>query len=95
MLFSLYFKLVAYMATDFAIFWIDSPWECGGRWMEEIVTKCDQILGDTKIRLCKMLYNQQLTKSFFVPRTGLEPVQPLRAKGFSYCYDFRHRLCRL
>ena len=30
-----------------------------------------------------------------VPRTGLEPVQPLRAKGFSYCYDFRHRLCRL
>ena len=34
-------------------------------------------------------------QSLVVPRTGLEPVQPLRAKGFSYCYDFRHRLCRL
>ena len=30
---------VAYMVTDFASFWIDSPFQCGGRWMEEKVTK--------------------------------------------------------
>ncbi|MBQ6821084.1 MAG: hypothetical protein IJP39_01545, partial [Bacteroidales bacterium] len=28
--FSLLNTLVAYMVTDFASFWIDSPWECGG-----------------------------------------------------------------
>ena len=42
------------MVTDFAIFWIDSPWECGGRWVEEKVTKCDQIWRVQKIRLCKV-----------------------------------------
>ena len=51
------------MVTDFASFWIDSPWECGGRWMEEKVTKCDQIWGIQKTRLCKVFKNQQLTKS--------------------------------
>ena len=58
------------------------------------VTKCDQILGIQKTRLCKVFEINSL-QSLVVPRTGLEPVQPLRAKGFSYCYDFRHRLCRL
>ena len=31
---------------------------------------------------------------FGVPRAGLEPARPFRAKGFSYCYGFRHRMRR-
>ena len=27
----------------------------------------------------------------FVPRAGIEPARPFRAKGFSYHYDFRHQ----
>ena len=30
-----------------------------------------------------------------VPRAGIEPARPFRAKGFSYCYGFRHRMRRL
>ena len=28
-----------------------------------------------------------------VPRAGIEPARPFRAKGFSYHYGFRHHLC--
>ena len=29
--------------------------------------------------------------ALFVPRAGLEPARPFRAKGFSYHYGFRHQ----
>ena len=29
--------------------------------------------------------------AFLVPRAGIEPARPFRAKGFSYHYGFRHR----
>ena len=29
----------------------------------------------------------------FVPRAGIEPARPFRAKGFSYHYGFRHHFC--
>ena len=31
--------------------------------------------------------------ALFVPRAGIEPARPFRAKGFSYHYGFRHHLC--
>ena len=30
---------------------------------------------------------------FCVPRAGIEPARPFRAKGFSYHYGFRHHFC--
>ena len=71
-----------YMVTNFASFWIDSPWECGGRWMEEKVTKCSQIWGGVQKQdfvKCLKINNLQ---SLVVPRTGLEPVQPFRPRDF-------------
>ncbi len=37
---------------------------------------------------------ENLQKHSFVPRAGIEPARPFRAKGFSYCYGFRHRMRR-
>ena len=31
-----------------------------------------------------------MVSSFWVPRAGIEPARPFRAKGFSYHYGFRH-----
>ena len=36
---------------------------------------------------CLKINNLQ---SLVVPRMGLEPIRPFRAKGFSYHYGFRH-----
>ena len=34
-----------------------------------------------------------IRRSFFVPRAGIEPARPFRAKGFSYHYGLRHHCC--
>ena len=85
-------KILALICSEIAeTVTLSVRWEMDGR-------KSDQMrpnLRDTKKQdfvKCLKINNLQ---SLVVPRTGLEPVQPLRAKGFSYCYDFRHRLCRL
>ena len=36
-----------------------------------------------------MFFNN-LKECYLVPGTGIEPVQPFRATGFSYHYGFRH-----
>ena len=43
---------------------------------------------DTK----ELTAENQTVSSFKVPRAGLEPARPFRAKGFSCHYGFRHRL---
>ena len=58
--------------------------------------RVDRVLGhrwgeiNNKPRI-KLIIN--LIRGNFVPRTGLEPVQTLRSKGFSYHYGLRHHLC--
>ena len=37
--------------------------------------------------------SQMPEKPIHVPRAGIEPARPFRAKGFSYHYGFRHHLC--
>ena len=76
--FSLLNTLVAYIVTDFASFWIDSPWEMDGR----KVTKCDQILGIQKKQDFVKCLKINSLQSLVVPRTGLEPVQPFRPRDF-------------
>ena len=61
------------MVTDFASFSIDRPWECGGRWMEEKVTKCDQILGIQKQDFVKCLKINNL-QSFVVSCTNIKSL---------------------
>ena len=39
---------------------------------------------------CLKINNLQ---SLVVPRAGIEPARPFRAKGFSYHYGFRHHFC--
>ena len=39
---------------------------------------------------CLIISNLQ---SLVVPRAGIEPARPFRAKGFSYHYGFRHHFC--
>ena len=49
--------------------------------------------GDRKIKdLVKCLKISKL-KGLVVPRAGIEPARPFRAKGFSYHYGFRHHFC--
>ena len=48
--------------------------------------------GYNKQDLVKRLNISKL-QGLVVPRTGLEPVQTLRSKGFSYHYGLRHHLC--
>lgn len=61
------------MVTDFASFWIDSLWGCGGRWVEEKVTKCDQILGIQKQDFVKCLKINNL-QSFVVSCTNIKSL---------------------
>ena len=58
--------------------------ECG-----QIVVKSGGYKKQDFIRCLKISDLQSLV----VPRAGIEPARPFRAKGFSYHYGFRHHLC--
>ena len=59
-------------------------------------SKCGQNVakfgGYKKQDLVKCLKINNL-QSLVVPRMGIEPIRPFRAKGFSYHYGFRHHFC--
>ena len=47
-------------------------------------------LGESKIKNRPL---RCLRSRLLVPRAGIEPARPFRAKGFSYHYGFRHHFC--
>ena len=51
------------------------------------------ILGQKQIYKKSQPLNISKLALFKVPRAGIEPARPFRAKGFSYHYGFRHHFC--
>lgn len=49
--------------------------------------------GRIETKLDPINFGMMDNAALLVPRAGIEPARPFRAKGFSYHYGFRHHFC--